>query len=146
MKKKLLGIVLVLSLLANVVMGISLYRKTKDNTDAEQGFLREISFAISRFEGYLQQAEESEYTVAIAHLYSAWVMLGDVETDKWIFTRAEVFHELWTAAALYPQQFGQNLEELIAALKQVKLDDNGDGMDAISKLSGYAADVRKRAE
>jgi len=50
MKKKLIGVILAVSFIANIILGFTLYAKAKDKSDFENGFLNEITFAIQRLE------------------------------------------------------------------------------------------------
>jgi len=62
MKKKLIVIVCVVSLITNVILGFALYKKANDKSIFENGFLSEISFAVQRFEEYKEQPSDSVLT------------------------------------------------------------------------------------
>ena len=142
MKKKLLGVILILSLFFNVILGFALCTKVNDTSDFENGFLSEIIFAIQRFEECQKQPSEGNYTVGVAHLYSAWTMLIKIDRTELTYKQADDFHELWNIASLYPDLFTNRMDDIIQILKQIKADNDFNNTDALLELSKFNTSIR----
>jgi len=94
----------------------------------------------------IRPALTSGYTVGVAHLYSAWTMLANVDEKEWTYKQADDFHELWNIAALYPDLFTENLDEIIEILKQIKVDNDFNDSNALLKLSEFNTAIRYDAK
>jgi len=146
MKKKILTIAFIASLALNLVFGSILIYQNNDMSDYEKSFIREISFAIERFEGFEKTSSEGEYIVAVAHLYSAYTMLANIDEDKWTYKQLDDFHYLWNASAAYPHIVKSNLPEIIDVLLLIKADENFDDKDALLEFQEIISEIRNTVE
>lgn len=146
MKKKILTIVFIASLALNLVLGSLLIYQNNDKSYYEKSFIREISFVIERFEGFEETSSESEYIVAVAHLYSAYTMLANINEEKQTYKELEDFHYLWNVSAAYPHIIKANLPEIIDVLLLIKADENFDDGDALLKFQEIITEIRNTIE
>ena len=81
-KRKIITTVLLISLLLNLLLGAALNYTVKDDSEYEDMFRTEISFAMQRFEEVNKKYDQNNYMVGVAHLYTACVMTAEFEEDN----------------------------------------------------------------
>lgn len=149
MKRKIITIIFVVSLILNVTLGVMIFNKSKDVTYYEQGFLREISFAVQRLEEYQVAPTESTYMVAVAHLYSAYTyytMLVNLNDEEWTYKLLNDFHELWNYAAAYTDQVQMKIPAIIDILSLIEEDKDFNDTTAQLKLQEVIAEIQQSAK
>lgn len=96
MKKRLIIIGLVISVLLNFVLAFNCYMlDNKHKEDNREGFSYECSLARE----YLSYDSEIEYRKAVSHLYSAFNYLIKFDTDR----NRMLFNTLWSYCTFYPE-------------------------------------------
>lgn len=133
-KHKILPTILLISLALNLILGAVLNYKWNDDSEYENIFRTEISFAIQRFEECDKTFDEGNYTVGVAHLYTACVMTAEFDEENIYNQNYNEFYDLWNLAAAYPDEFRKQFDMLIPVLKDMKKDRNFNDADAIIAL------------
>lgn len=144
MKKKLIPGLLVLSLLLNVVVIYFLVSQPRQEESHKHGAIQEISFAVMRLEGCQDDWNQSEYTVAVAHLYAACKHVESLrKVDYWVTT--EPFQKLWNMAACYPEVVQANVKEMIAALSKLNTEECLTDEEIMGEFKAFTDDFRIKA-
>jgi hypothetical protein len=133
-KRKIITTVLLISLLLNLLLGAALNYTVKDDSEYEDIFRTEISFAMQRFEEINKKYDQNNYMVGVAHLYTACVMTAEFEEDNIYNQNYNEFYDLWNLAAANPSEFRKHLDKLIPVLKDMKKDRNVNDVDAMIAL------------
>ena len=136
MKKKVLNMIVCGLLAVSLVFNGFQYsknRQLKEKYLAE--FQQEISFTIQRLEGYQESGDEAEYNTAISHIYAAYVAVSDyawlTDHDDLAISYSGYFHSMWNHAIFYPEQFKEITDEVLEALKAVKVDHELNDLETI---------------
>lgn len=144
MKKKLIPGLLVLSLLLNVVVIYFLVSQPRQEESHKHGAIQEISFAVMRLEGCQDDWNQSEYTVAVAHLYAVCDHVQSLHNvDYWVTT--EPFQTLWNVAAAYPEVIQANINEVIAALSKLNTEECLTDEEIMGEFKAFTDDFRIKA-
>ena len=141
-KRKILPALLLISLAVNLLLGAALNYKWNDDSEYEALFRSEITFAIQRFEECAEQMDESNYTVGVAHLYTACTMVENFSEKNMMYQYSSEFDSLWILAAAYPDEFMNHVNKLIPVLKDIKKDRNFNDSDAMIALQEFNSLVR----
>lgn len=145
MKGKIIPILLVVSLLANGILGYTLVHQRNQEEALEKGeAIREITFAVQRLEGCQKDWDTSEYTVAVAHLYAVCDHVQSLHNvDYWVTT--EPFQTLWNVAAAYPEVMQANINEVIAALSKLNTEECLTDEEIMGEFKAFTDDFRIKA-
>lgn len=138
MKKKVCNLI-VATLLA-VALCSSFYYFTVASQRAEtieRSFLGEVSFTIQRLEGYKESQEEAEFQTALSHIYCAYIQLGMMNQDLLIVQNSMSFHDLWNKGLFYPEEFKEDLDEIIQAMKLILGDSDFNDPNAAMALKMF---------
>lgn len=141
-KRKILTTLLLISLAINLLLGAVLNYKLNDDSGYENMFRSEITFAIQRFEECAEQMDDSNYTVGVAHLYTACTMVENFSEDNMMYQYSSEFDSLCNLAAAYPDEFMNHIDTLIPILKDIKKDRNFNDSDAMIALQEFNSLVR----
>lgn len=133
-KRKIMLTILLISLALNLILGAALNYKMNDASEYENMFRTEISFAIQRFEECDKKYDQGNYTVGVAHLYTACAMTMEFAEDNIYYQNYNEFYDLWNLAAADPDEFRKHFDKLIPVLKDMKKDRNFNDADAMIKL------------
>ena len=136
MKKKVLNMIVCGLLVASLVFnGFQYSENHKLKEQHLATFQQEVSFTIQRLEGYQESGDEAEYTTAISHIYAAYVAVSDyawlTDHDDLAISYSGYFHSMWNQAIFYPEQFKEITDEVLEALKTVKVDHELNDLETI---------------
>ncbi len=136
MKKKVLNMIVCGLLAASLVFNGFQYSKNQQLKEQHlAAFQQEVSFTIQRLEGYQESGDEAEYTTAISHIYAAYVAVSDyawlTNYDDLAISYSGYFHSMWNHAIFYPEQFKEITDEVLEALKAVKVDHELNDLETI---------------
>lgn len=136
MKKKVLNMIVCGLLVASLVFnGFQYSENHKLKEQHLATFQQEVSFTIQRLEGYQESGDEAEYTTAISHIYAAYVAVSDyawlTDHDDLAISYSGYFHSMWNQAIFYPEQFKEITDEVLEALKAVKVDHELNDLETI---------------
>ena len=136
MKKKVLNMIVCGLLVASLVFNGFQYSKNQQLKEQHLAtFQQEVSFTIQRLEGYQESGDEAEYTTAISHIYAAYVAVSDyawlTDHDDLAISYSGYFHSMWNQAIFYPEQFKEITDEVLEALKAVKVDHELNDLETI---------------
>ena len=136
MKIKVLNMVVCGLLVASLVFnGFQYSENHKLKEQHLATFQQEVSFTIQRLEGYQESGDEAEYTTAISHIYAADVAVSDyawlTDHDDLAISYSGYFHSMWNQAIFYPEQFKEITDEVLEALKAVKVDHELNDLETI---------------
>ena len=137
MKKKVLNMIVCGLLAASLIFNGFQYSKNQQLKEQHLAtFQQEVSFTIQRLEGYQESGDEAEYTTAISHIYAAYVAVSkyDALTDNdedLALAYSGYFHDMWNKALFYPEQFKEITDEVLEALKAVKVDHELNDLETI---------------
>lgn len=142
MKRKVISVIFVTSLILNIVLASAIYYyKNIDTSEYEHGFLREINLAVQRFEEYQDEPFESTYVVAVAHLYSAYTNLAGMSEDKWTYKQLDDFRKLWNYAALSPDKIQKTIPALIDILSLIREDEDFNDTNTLLRLHELISEI-----
>lgn len=136
MKKKVLNMIVCGLLVASLIFnGFQYSENQKLKEQHLAAFQQEVSFTIQRLEGYQESGDEAEYTTAISHIYAAYVAVSDyawlTDHDDLAISYSGYFHSMWNHAIFYPEQFKEITDEVLEALKAVKVDHELNDLETI---------------
>ena len=136
MKKKVLNMIVCGLLVASLVFNGFQYSENQKLKEQHLATLQqEVSFTIQRLEGYQESGDEAEYTTAISHIYAAYVAVSDyawlTDHDDLAISYSGYFHSMWNHAIFYPEQFKEITDEVLEALKAVKVDHELNDLETI---------------
>lgn len=136
MKKKVLNMIVCGLLVASLVFNGFQYSENQKLKEQHLATLQqEVSFTIQRLEGYQESGDEAEYTTAISHIYAAYVAVSDyawlTDHDDLAISYSGYFHSMWNQAIFYPEQFKEITDEVLEALKTVKVDHELNDLETI---------------
>ena len=136
MKKKVLHMIVCGLLAASLVFNGFQYSENQKLKEQHLATLQqEVSFTIQRLEGYQESGDEAEYTTAISHIYAAYVAVSDyawlTDHDDLAISYSGYFHSMWNHAIFYPEQFKEITDEVLEALKAVKVDHELNDLETI---------------
>ena len=136
MKKKVLNMIVCGLLVASLVFNGFQYSENQKLKEQHLAtFQQEVSFTIQRLEGYQESGDEAEYTTAISHIYAAYVAVSDyawlTDHDDLAISYSGYFNSMWNQAIFYPEQFKEITDEVLEALKTVKVDHELNDLETI---------------
>lgn len=136
MKIKVLNMIVCVLLAASLIFnGFQHSENQKLKEQHLATFQQEVSFTIQRLEGYQESGDEAEYTTAISHIYAAYVAVSDyawlTDHDDLAISYSGYFHSMWNHAIFYPEQFKEITDEVLEALKAVKVDHELNDLETI---------------
>ena len=136
MKKKVLNMIVCGLLAASLVFNGFQYSENQKLKEQHLATLQqEVSFTIQRLEGYQESGDEAENTTAISHIYAAYVAVSDyawlTDHDDLAISYSGYFHSMWNQAIFYPEQFKEITDEVLEALKTVKVDHELNDLETI---------------
>ena len=136
MKKKVLNMIVCGLLVASLVFNGFQYSENQKLKEQHLATLQqEVSFTIQRLVGYQESGDEAEYTTAISHIYAAYVAVSDyawlTDHDDLAISYSGYFHSMWNHAIFYPEQFKEITDEVLEALKAVKVDHELNDLETI---------------
>ena len=136
MKKKVLNMIVCGLLVASLVFNGFQYSENQKLKEQHLAtFQQEVSFTIQRLEGYQESGDEAEYSTAISHIYAAYVAVSDyawlTDHDDLAISYSGYFHSMWNHAIFYPEQFKEITDEVLEALKAVKVDHELNDLETI---------------
>ena len=136
MKKKVLNMIVCGLLVASLVFNGFQYSENQKLKEQHLATLQqEVSFTIQRLEGYQESGDEAEYSTAISHIYAAYVAVSDyawlTDHDDLAISYSGYFYSMWNHAIFYPEQFKEITDEVLEALKAVKVDHELNDLETI---------------
>ena len=136
MKKKVLNMIVCGLLVASLIFNGFQYSENQKLKEQHLAtFQQEVSFTIQRLEGYQESGDEAEYTTAISHIYAAYVAVSAyawlTDHDDLAISYSGYFHGMWNHAIFYPEQFKEITDEVLEALKTVKVDHELNDLETI---------------
>ncbi len=141
-KRKILPTLLLISLALNLILGAVLNYKWNDDSEFEQIFNSEITFAIQRLEECEKKMDEGNYMVGVAHLYTASEMVMRFDENNMYYGYSSEFDSLWNMAAAYPKEFQKYIDDMIPILKDLKKDRNFNDSEALIELQELNSLIR----
>ena len=138
MKKKVLNIAVCILLIVSLIFNAVQFSENQQlNQRYSAAFQREVSFTVQRLEGYKESQDEAEYNTALSHIYCAYTQLAMMDEELPIVQNAMSFHDLWNKGLFYPEDFKEDLDEMIDAMKLILADSNFDDPNAAVALKKF---------
>ena len=120
MKRKLIPILLAVSLLANLVLAVMLFRADREVQDYHAAItLEQMSFAVTTLESFQAgkhpSIAEAQFDSATSYVYGAYQASYRIQEDE-ISPWEGLLYILWNRMLFYPEAVEANLDVLIPAL------------------------------
>ena len=123
MKKKVLNIVICILLIVSLLFNAVQFSENQQlNKRHSAAFQREVSFTVQRLEGYKESRDEAEYNTALSHIYCAYTQLTMMDEELLIVQNAMSFHDLWNKGLFYQEDFKEEIDDIIDAMKLILSD------------------------
>ncbi len=144
MKRKVVPVLLAISLLVNVVVIWFLANEPTQEESSRHMAIQEISYAITSLEGCEARWNQFDYTEAVAHLYAVCQHVESLRKVEYSVT-TRPFQELYGAAAFYPEVVQANEAEMIAALSKINTEDCLTDEEIMAEFNEFTEEMRIKA-
>ncbi len=134
MQKKILPVLLAVSVVANIFLGYTLYsQKQQEQTKLNNSFNAEISFAVSRRQDFCEKGDSRSYLATAAHVYARCRIYEDSRNYDYIYHSR--LDELYNVLSLLPQYTSREPEELLEALQGLDFDRQKSDIATLTKFT-----------
>ena len=135
MQKKILPVLLAVSVVANIFLGYTLYsQKQQEQTKLNNSFNAEISFAVSRRQDFCEKGDSRNYMATAAHVYARCRIYENSRNYDYMYHSQ--LYELYNVLGLLPQYASREPEELLKALQGLDFDRQKSDIAALTEFTG----------
>ena len=135
MQKKILPVLLAVSVLANIILGYTIYsQKQQEQTELNNSFNAEISFAVSRRQDFCEKGDSRSYIATAAHVYTRCRMYENSRNYDYVYHSQ--LDELYNVISLLPQYTSREPEELLKVLQGLDFDRQKSDIAALTEFTG----------
>lgn len=134
MQKKILPVLLAVSVFANIFLGYTLYsQKQQEQTKLNNSFNAEISFAVSRRQDFCEKGDSRSYIATAAHVYTRCRIYADSRNYDYMYHSQ--LYELYSVLSLLPQYASREPEELLKVLQGLDFDRQKSDIATLTKFT-----------